>query len=56
MRTTMLPLAAALLMGLVLAACSSNEPRFPYGTAQQPTASPGEVQKERPQAQQPGVQ
>ena len=51
MKTTMLSLAAVMLIGLALAACSSNQPRFPYGTQMQPTATPGEVQKERPQAQ-----
>ncbi len=61
MRITTTPTALALLLGLglALAACApqqeTGEPAGgPLGTAQQPTASPSEVQEEQPQAQQPG--
>jgi hypothetical protein len=55
MKTNLLSLTAALLVGLGLAACASDAPRFPYGTEMQPTASPAEVQEENPQAQGPGL-
>ena len=56
MKTTLLSLTTALLTGLVLAACASDAPRFPYGTEMQPTATPAEVQEENPQAQGPGLE
>ena len=57
MKTITTPATLALLLGLVLTACAQSEPAGgpgSMGTAQQPTASPDEVQDEEPQAQQPG--